>query len=66
MPQKTGVNVVFGVAAAQVRPRTDAGDPHLAHMVLGRFPIDLEHGRNLARAIEWARRVQLVDATLEG
>ena len=61
---------MLGQALAQVRPRRDAGDPHLAHIPLHPLAIDRrkvrlqQHGQ-LARAIKRMRRVQFVDAVLD-
>ena len=61
---------MLGQAFAQVRPRCDAGDPHLAHIPLHALAIDRpkrrlqEHGQ-FARAIKRMGGVQRVDPVLD-
>src|SRR5215211_7491505 len=61
---------MLGQAFAEVRPRCDAGDPHLAHIPLHPLAIDRpkrrlqKHGQ-LARAIKRMGSVQRVDMVLD-
>ncbi len=63
---------MFRVTLAEIGTGTDAGNAHLAHMALHRFPIDnelvvlLEHHRNPARAIRRLVRVNPIDSMLDG
>jgi hypothetical protein len=61
---------MLGQALAQVRPRRDAGDAHLAHIVLHPLAIDrpklgIEQHGELAGAIERVRGVEFVDPMLD-
>src|SRR5215207_1375498 len=61
---------MLGQAFAEVRPRCDAGDPHLAHIPLHPLAIDrpkrrLQQHRQLARAIKRMGSIQRVDTVLD-
>jgi site-specific DNA recombinase len=69
--QQVRVNLVRRMALAEIRPRTDAGQPHLAHTALHRLAghrhllVRMQMGRDAPRAVEGIRRVNLVDGVLE-